>query len=384
MRSLPREVANAFGVEIDQKGRIFSGHNGGNTRGFHYVQGGYLRKGFSKHGPLSNPYAFGYFSAMPHHDVQRFTHTFLIYDGAALPANYHGKLFGVEPLQGRVVVAEMQPYGSSFRTEDESRPLISDDDWFRPVDIKAGPDGAVYVADWYDGQVNHYRNHEGQIDPSNGRVYRLQRPDAQPVARFDLAKLASHELVEHLSHPNKWIRQTALRVLGDRRDKRMLPRLKALLAEEQGQFALEALWALNLTGGMDQSTALELLRHADPHVRVWTVRLLGDRKEVSSVLASELRQLSTQEQHVEVRQQLACSARRLPVTVGLPIVRGLLRHQEDATDVYQPLLLWWTIETFCRSDPQAVIDLWKEKELWKEEIVKETILHRPDAAVCDA
>ncbi len=55
---------NAFGVEIDRKGRIFSGHNGGNTRGFHYVQGGYLLKGFDKHGPLSNPYAFGYFPAM--------------------------------------------------------------------------------------------------------------------------------------------------------------------------------------------------------------------------------------------------------------------------------------------------------------------------------
>jgi sugar lactone lactonase YvrE len=49
----------AFGCEIDPKGRIFSGHNGGNTRGFHYVQGAYLQKGFEKHGPLSNPYAFG-------------------------------------------------------------------------------------------------------------------------------------------------------------------------------------------------------------------------------------------------------------------------------------------------------------------------------------
>ena len=46
---------NAFGLEIDAKGRIYSGHNGGNTRGFHYVQGGYFQKGFGKHGELSNP-----------------------------------------------------------------------------------------------------------------------------------------------------------------------------------------------------------------------------------------------------------------------------------------------------------------------------------------
>ena len=62
---------NTFGVEFDEKGRVFSGHNGGDTRGFHYVQGGYSQKGFGKHGPLSNPYAFGYFPPMKHHAAQR-------------------------------------------------------------------------------------------------------------------------------------------------------------------------------------------------------------------------------------------------------------------------------------------------------------------------
>ena len=54
---------NAFGLEFDSKCRAFSGHNGGDTRGFHYVQGGYYRKGFGKHGPLSNPFSFGFFPA---------------------------------------------------------------------------------------------------------------------------------------------------------------------------------------------------------------------------------------------------------------------------------------------------------------------------------
>src|SRR5690606_38104910 len=89
---------NTFGVEIDAKGRIFSGHNGGDTRGFHYVQGGYYQKGFGKHGELSNPYTFGYFQAMQHHNVPRFTHTFVIYDGGALPPEYNGRLLGVGPL----------------------------------------------------------------------------------------------------------------------------------------------------------------------------------------------------------------------------------------------------------------------------------------------
>jgi hypothetical protein len=166
---------NAFGVELDNAGRIFSGHNGGDTRGFHYDQGAYLRKGFEKHGELSNPYAFGYFPQMDGTKGERFSHTFLIYHGGALPAGYDGKLFGVEPLQGRVVMSELNAVGTTFSTRDLARVVTSSDSWFRPVDIKPGPDGAIYIADWYDRQVTHTRNQEGNIDASNGRIYRLKR-----------------------------------------------------------------------------------------------------------------------------------------------------------------------------------------------------------------
>ena len=130
---------NTFGVEIDAKGRVYSGHNGGDTRGFHYVQGGYYRKGFGKHGELSNPYAFGYFAAMKHHSVPRFTHTYVIYEGAALSAKYAGKLFGVGPLQSHVVISDVQPNGASFETKDIDKAITTDDPWFRPVEIKTGP-----------------------------------------------------------------------------------------------------------------------------------------------------------------------------------------------------------------------------------------------------
>ena len=64
------------------------------------------------------------------------------------------------------------------RPSDIGLAVSTDDSWFRPVDIKLGPDGALYIADWYDRQVNHYRNHEGQIDPGDGRIYRLKARDA--------------------------------------------------------------------------------------------------------------------------------------------------------------------------------------------------------------
>jgi putative heme-binding domain-containing protein len=367
---------NAFGVEIDAKGRLFSGHNGGNTRGFHYLQGAYLQKGFEKHGPLSNPYAFGYFPPMPHHDAERFTHNFILYDGGALPARYAGKLFGVEPLQGRVVLSELEPDGSTFRTRDLDYPVTTTDAWFKPVDIKLGPDGAIYLCDWYDRQVNHYRNHEGQIDKSNGRLYRLKAKGAKPEPPVDLSQLSSAQLVEELRHPNKWRRQTALRLLADQRDGTLAPPLLRQARESTGQRALESLWALHLVGGFEESTAAELLDHPDPHVRAWTARLLGDSNTVSSVLAAKLADVARREPNVEVRAQLACTAKRLPAHAAWPLVRALLAHHEDTADPRLPLLLWWAIEAKAGADREGVVNLFQDRAAWDLPLVKEHLLER--------
>jgi putative heme-binding domain-containing protein len=364
---------NTFGVEIDAKGRVFSGHNGGDTRGFHYVQGGYSRKGFDKHGPLSNAYAFGYFDPMKHPKVPRFTHTFLIYDAEDLTPAFHGKLLGVAPLLSHVVVSEITPLGSTFQTRDVGLALSTTDPWFRPVDIKLGPDGAVYVADWYDGQVNHYRNHEGQIDRANGRVYRIEAPGSKPVKPFDLAARSTDQLIDLLSHPNRWYRQTALRLLGDRKDGSAVPRLARAVKEGTGQTALESLWALNLCGGLSETLAVELLGHADPYVRLWSVRLLCDDNHVSPRAARAIAERAKAETNVEARSQLACSARRLPAADGLPVVRNLLDHDEDAGDPHIPLLLWWAIEAKADSDREAVVALFRDRAVWDLAVVKKVI-----------
>jgi putative heme-binding domain-containing protein len=369
---------NAFGLEIDAQGRIFSGHNGGNTRGFHYMQGAYLQKGFEKHGPLSNPYAFGYFPPMPHNQAERFTHNFIIYDGGALPDYYLGKLFGVEPLQGRVVLADIEPDHSSFRTHDLSFPVTTTDRWFKPVDIKVGPDGAIYIADWYDRQVNHYRNHEGQIDKSNGRVYRLKAKGAKPIPTFNLALKSDDGLLQLLSSKNKWFRQEALRLLADRKNSALAPRLVELVESHSGQLALESLWALNLSAGLSDDHALRFLDHPTPSVREWTVRLLGDRssQSLAAQLAEKLASMAQTDPDLGVRAQLACTAKRLPAAAGLSIVHHLLARDEDAGDPRMPLLIWWAIENKAESDRDQVLNLFHDKELWSRPIVHDQILER--------
>lgn len=366
---------NAFGVEIDSAGRVYSGHNGGDTRGFHYVQGGAYRKGFEKHGVLANPYSFGFFEAMKHNKAQRFSHTFVINEAPGLPAKYRGKLFAVEPLQGRVMMSEVMPDRSSFQTRDIEPVVTSTDTWFRPVDIKPAPDGSLFVADFYEAKIAHLGHNDGVIDRDTGRVYRLRAADSKAYKPFDLGKKTTVELIALLREDNRWVRQMANRLLGDRKDPAALAPLRKMVADERGQTALEALWALHVSGGFDEQAAAGLLTHSEPAVRAWTVRLLADDHRLG-VVAAKTAELARSEPSVHVRSQWAASARRLPAAECMPIVRGLLHHDEDANDIHIPLLLWWAIEAHCDKNRGAVLDMLADSPLWRTRLMEETILPR--------
>ncbi|MCP4783044.1 MAG: c-type cytochrome [Fuerstiella sp.] len=368
---------NAFGLEIDAQGRIYSGHNGSNTRGFYYVQGGYYDKGTErKYGEVTNPYAFGLLPFMAHAPTPRFSHALVKYEADALPSRYQGRLFSVDPLHRNVIVSEIQPQGSSFATVDIGDALVSDDIGFRPVAIATGPDGGVYVADFYEEFIAHGQHYQGQIDPDSGRVYRLRAKTSNTLPQFDLRQSTSDQLIDLLKHPNKWHRRTALRLLADRRDQSAIPRLLAMIQDADSQTALEALWALNLVGGFNEDVASATLSHRNPMVRFWTVRLLGDRQDISTETGRRLALLAETEPDVEVRGQLAASARRLPPSECLAIVSGLLARDEDANDPFQPLMVWWALESKADSDRAAVVDLMKNRSLWQHPMTVDSILPR--------
>jgi mono/diheme cytochrome c family protein/predicted small integral membrane protein len=366
---------NPWTLDLDSKGRIFVGTNNGATRGLHFVQGGYYVKNWPKHGSLTNPYAFGFFPHMAHSGYQpRFSQTLVIYEGGALPG-YEGQMIAGMALTNRVQASRVLQDTSSFRTEDTEPVVLSNSRWFRPVDSHVGPDGAVYIADWCDIRLSHLSPHDNW-DKSNGRIYRLKAKDAPPIKPFDLSKLNSRQLVETLSHQNEWFREQAKRLLADRRDPTVIPMLRELVQNNEGQLALEALWSVHLSGGWNDTFALKQLGHPDEYVRYWTVRLLGDSKKVGPAIQGRLKELARTETSVGVRSQLASSCKRLPARDALSVVRELLLRREDVDDLHIPLLLWWALESKVAEDLPLVLQLLKDPTLWEAPLFKKHIAAR--------
>jgi putative membrane-bound dehydrogenase-like protein len=363
---------NTFGVEFDAAGRVYSGINGSDVRGFHFVQGGYYQKNFGEHGYLTNPYAFGYFPAMKHATpIPRFSHTFVIYEDGALGEALDGRMVAVNPLQHRLMVTGLLAHGSTFETRDEGMLLESDDRWFRPVDIKVGPDGAIYVADWYDTRLTHMDPRDNW-DRKHGRIFRISQ-ERRDFKQEDLATLDSSALVALLDDPRKWHRQQALRQLGDRRDRSVIPLLKAKLREPSNPRALDALWALHQVGGFTPEMAITLLSHEEKLVRLWTVRLSGDR---ASALGEELARAAEVEPIPQVRSQLAATARRLPADQALPVILALCKHDEDRDDPHIPLMLWWALEAHMDEVAEAFLGALQDGSLWKRPLMSDHLLSR--------
>ncbi|HZJ15315.1 MAG TPA: PVC-type heme-binding CxxCH protein, partial [Chthoniobacteraceae bacterium] len=367
---------NVFELEFDSEGRLHSGHNGGDTRGWHYLQSGlFLKQGIDpgKFGPPANPFAFGHLEMMKSRNpIPRFSHATIVADGTALPSSYAGRFFAADPLHRNIVVAERYARGSTFETRDQGIALAGADPTFRPVYVTNGPDGAIYVADFYEEFIAHGQNYQGQIDPSTGRIYRIRGKDLPLNKDVNLAAKTSEQLVTLLAHPNRWQRQTAVRLLGERRDPAMREPLQSALRDPAEHPALEALWALHQMGAPDEATALAALAHPQPAVRAWSIRLLGDSRKLPDAFLAAVTRLTATEPDAEVRAQVASTSRRLPTDQALALVRALCQRDVDAADPCIPLLCWWTLEALCARDRDAVLSALE----WKSAMVNEQILGR--------
>jgi putative membrane-bound dehydrogenase-like protein len=369
---------NTWGLDFDKGGNAFGSSNG-HFITFHMVQGGNYWKGFAKHGPLHNPNAFGYFDAVSYRGPKRGGHVTpggIIYKADAYPSEFQGAFIGGNLLSNTVYWHKLTAAGSTFSGTFGGTLLDARDTWFRPIDLTVGPDGAVNVIDWYDKRAAHLDPRD-TWDKTNGRIYKIVYGKGKRVAPFDLSRKSTAELVALRTSTNDWYAAEARRLLAERRDPSVIPALKALLQDDRDEtLALRDLWALYLSGGLDDSTALSLLAHEVAGVRRWTVRLLGDEHRMTPSLQASLVELARSDSDPAVRSQLASSCQRWAAGDALPILDQLLRRSEDTRDGQIPLLLWWATERQLRNDRDAVVARLARADMERLPLVRGVVLER--------
>jgi len=216
------------------------------------------------------------------------------------------------------------------------------------------------------------------MDKDRGRIYRIKGRDAEPRLPLSGPSTPNNDqLLAQLEHSNRWHRETARRLIADnpRNDQRGSVLAEKLFATK-GALAVEFLWATFLNQTLTEPLALKCLDHAEPQVRLWTIRLLADDGRLPSDIATKAAALAKTDPNIEVRSQLAASAKRIPVDQALPIIAGLLTRDEDAGDERLPLQIWWALEHHLTTSPQPTLAFFDAADVWSLKIAQEQILSR--------
>lgn len=307
----------------------------------------------------------------------------MLYLGGKWPEKYRNQIFMNNIHGQRINMDRLDPRGSGYVGNAAPDFLLSNDRWSQILNLRYGPDGDVYMIDWYDKQACHL-NDVNAHDRSNGRIFKVvyNGPDQpawtkEPLPK-DLTKLDDGELMNLLIHPNHYFVRHGLRLLQERAAKAEAPALKKMrnnilscLNNYTGH-SLHFFWALHVTGGLAPEHLEMARRHENPFVRAWSIQLDldrdaktqprtrhddGTRLTVSSETLTPMVKLAESDPSPVVRLYLASACTRLVPELRWELIEKLLQHSEDASDHNLPMMYWYAAEPLAPLDPARALKL---------------------------
>ncbi len=382
-------TSNPWGVDFDRNGQCFIEacvipHL------YHMIQGGRYERQAGGH---FNPFTYDdiktiadhrhYVGGNPHSGNGRsdsagggHAHSgLMIYDGGLWPKELVGGLYMNNIHGARLNHDVVTPKGSGYVGGHQPDFLLANDAWSQIVYFRSGPDGNMYMIDWYDKNQCH-RNETEMHDRTNGRIFKVSYGDNKP-ASTDLRALSDTELAAlTINSTNNWSRRTARRLLQERAADGTLKEIKGLanvfLSDELMKKAnpdqlLEALWLMHATGQRTARSPLAELKSANPMVRAWSIQLAcEDRNPDPEVLKAFARLAADKNESPVVRLYLASAVQRLPATFNAakwPIIEALAAHGEDAGDHNLPLMVWYALEPLAAADSSRALAIAESSEL---------------------
>ncbi|MDB5290396.1 MAG: putative rane-bound dehydrogenase, partial [Phycisphaerales bacterium] len=322
---------------------------------FHISQSGYYQRQGGPYPPATH--------ALPSITTERHQAAayagLCIYDADVFPDEYRGTLL-MGNLHGSAMNRDTLTRNGSTYTQHNAPDFVqANDAWFMPVSQKIGPDGCLYVMDWYD-RYHCYQDANRDpagIDRERGRIYRISFGDVPFYKPFDLQKSSPEELLKLLDHPNVWWRRTAQRILNEKFTPSLVPALEkmALDTGDKNNAHMHAIWLLVSQHAISPEFHQKLLASADEPTRNWGVRAAGELCEISPEVYEKLKALAT-DPSPDVRAQLAAAAGRLQKPGGLPILLALLANPANAKDPLIPTLLYNNLKPMLHDHGDEVVE----------------------------
>lgn len=232
--------------------------------------------------------AFGWAPEMMSYEFGSTANSGLVYyTGGQFPEAYQHNFYSGNVVTGRINRNTMSLEGSSPVSKREEDFVISADPWFRPVDLKTGPDGSIYIADFYNRIIGHYevpKEHPGR-DRTSGRIWKItyKGKDVKKITPRDWSKASLDELIKALNYPQLNIRMLIANQIVDVHQSGAVVPVKQHITSPgiDHQSLIQGLWILYRLNALDADILNKALQHTEPVVQVHALRILTETVKIT-------------------------------------------------------------------------------------------------------
>ena len=313
----------------------------------------------------------------------------MIYLGTNWPDRYRGNFFTFNIHGQRANQEIISREGSGFVARHGEDIAISNDPWFRGMELTYGPDGSVYMADWSDAGECH--EHTG-VHRTSGRIFRVRYQTSAAAQQLtmpqaNLYDLDREALLNAVPSSNEWwSRQARVEIAyrashGDEADRRAwCEQLQTRLGStETTSERLRYLWTLHTLDGLTAQQLTKLMHDPQESIRVWAIRMVADGWPIDDVLAElpipparqavedqvqtwlpTFCELAQSDSSGWVLLTLASTLQRMPLNERVELAQVLTRRAEFANDHNLPLMVWYGMLRVADQSPNRLLDVARE------------------------
>ncbi|HSZ58202.1 MAG TPA: PVC-type heme-binding CxxCH protein [Tepidisphaeraceae bacterium] len=344
-------TSNPYGIAWDAEGSaIIEVCHWATDHLFHFVETGYYQQQAGIYPPFTIK-----LGSITDHGHQKTAYCGIARLGTdQFPPEYRDRIC-VGNLHGGCINADrLERDGSTYLAKAEPDLLTAHDDWFMPVSLKIGPDGCLYVLDWYDRyhcSQDAVRDPAG-VDRTRGRLYRVRYGESPAAPAIGLDGESDSQLVARLGSPNIFFRETAQRILTERLGsssqglRRSLEEI-ALDHRMSRSARLGALWTLIGAAPLDPDFHQRLFAEPDPAFRAWAVRAAGNTGKVAPAIGQAVAGCAA-DASPDVQLQVAIASRKIDRFDALASLVDVATH--CGQDKMIPAIVWANLHPLLEHD----------------------------------